>query len=227
MQKYCPRNKKRQMKWRKWLADRYFEWVIKLLFMAGSWASSKGICLSNECCKDPGEWPLFSPASNFCSLSSSFSWMSFLSTVRSFLKWYFLSIAILLLTVFAVVLWKGRGLCSLRLTWTHYRLFINAIKVKVLYRKKSNICCMLCDFEGRTCYSVMDSSYFCRIVGSVCLVFLPDNVELTIRERLPCGRIFVIGCPVLLSVHLLLSKYDPHSRFLWELATLCTGSVTL
>lgn len=120
----------------------YFEWVIKPLFMEGSWASSKGICLSNECCKEPGEWPLFSPASNFCSFSSSISWMSFLSAVRSFLKWYFLSIAILLLTVFAAVLWKGRGLYNLRLTRSHYRLFISAIKVKVLYWKKSNICCM-------------------------------------------------------------------------------------
>lgn len=36
---------------------------------------------------------------------------------------------------------KGRGLYNLGLTWPHYILFINATKVKVLYWKKSNICC--------------------------------------------------------------------------------------
>lgn len=137
----------------------YFEWVIKPLFMAGSWASSKGVCLSNECCKDPGEWPLFSPASNFCSLSSSFSWMSFLSMVRSILKWYFLSTVILLLTVFAFMLWKGRDLYNLILTWSLYRLFINAVKVKALYWKKTNICCCVI-LGGRNCYSAMDSYLF-------------------------------------------------------------------
>lgn len=56
---------------------------------------------------------------------------------------------------------------------------------------------------------------------SVCLVFLPGNVYCT-GERLPCRRVFVITCHILLSDE----DFRAGSGFPWELSMLCTAVVT-
>lgn len=96
------------------------------------------------------------------------------------LKWYFLSMGMLLL---AVMLWQGRGLCNLRLTWSHYRLFTSATGVVVLCWKKCDICCMLFDFGGRNCClaMVLALSYF-----GVSVLFFFLTMNNWPREIIPC-----------------------------------------
>lgn len=123
----------------------YFEWVIKPLFMAGSWDSSKDTHLSIKCCPDPGEWPLFLlfPAFALFLLPLP-GWVSFQLSVAlengiSFTWWSFT-------VVLAVVLWKGK-LHNTNLDWMDHSSMPLNWELCIRY---IGICCV-----GKSCCSAM------------------------------------------------------------------------
>lgn len=152
--------------------------------------------------------------SSFCSLSSSPSWMSFLSAFSSILEWRFLSIVILLLLYLQSYSEKVNYTI---LTWLYDRLFMNATKVRALCKMHRHL---LCGEE-------LLFSHATSVMWLECLFFfLPmrnwaGTKDLLVEESLqavvmsPCFQL-------------------PWSRYIWsssgllqEFAMLCIGGVVL